>query len=64
MTTPGAHPSPPVGADHGWLDDFSTPDKAPHIAISVDMLDTGIDIPEVVNLVSSNPSAPRPSSGR
>ena len=26
-------------------------DKAPHIAVSVDMLDTGIDIPEVVNLV-------------
>jgi hypothetical protein len=26
-------------------------DKAPHIAISVDMLDTGIDVPEVVNLV-------------
>ncbi|HET6912346.1 MAG TPA: DEAD/DEAH box helicase family protein [Rhodanobacteraceae bacterium] len=25
--------------------------KAPHIAISVDMLDTGIDVPEVVNLV-------------
>jgi type I restriction enzyme R subunit len=25
--------------------------QAPHIAISVDMLDTGIDIPEVVNLV-------------
>lgn len=23
----------------------------PHIAISVDMLDTGIDVPEVVNLV-------------
>jgi len=33
------------------LDDFSTPDKQPHVAISVDMLDTGIDIPEVVNLV-------------
>jgi type I restriction enzyme R subunit len=33
------------------LDDFSQPDKAPHIAISVDMLDTGIDVPEVVNLV-------------
>ncbi len=33
------------------LDDFSNPTKAPHIAISVDMLDTGIDIPEVVNLV-------------
>jgi type I restriction enzyme, R subunit len=30
---------------------FSVKDKAPHIAISVDMLDTGIDIPEVVNLV-------------
>jgi type I restriction enzyme R subunit len=33
------------------LDDFSTPHKPPHIAISVDMLDTGIDIPEIVNLV-------------
>jgi len=33
------------------LDDFSIPDKQPHIAISVDMLDTGIDVPEVVNLV-------------
>jgi type I restriction enzyme R subunit len=33
------------------LDDFSTAEKFPQIAISVDMLDTGIDIPEVVNLV-------------
>lgn len=33
------------------IDDFSSADKEPHIAISVDMLDTGIDIPEVVNLV-------------
>ena len=33
------------------IDDFSNKDKAPHLAISVDMLDTGIDIPEVVNLV-------------
>lgn len=33
------------------IDDFSTPEKSPHIAISVDMLDTGIDIPDVVNLV-------------
>lgn len=33
------------------IDDFSQPEKAPHIAISVDMLDTGIDVPEVVNLV-------------
>jgi len=33
------------------IDDFSNPVKAPHLAISVDMLDTGIDIPDVVNLV-------------
>ncbi len=33
------------------IDDFSNKEKSPHIAISVDMLDTGIDIPEVVNLV-------------
>ncbi len=33
------------------IDDFSIPDKPPHIAISVDMLDTGIDVPEVLNLV-------------
>lgn len=33
------------------IDDFSIKDKAPHIAISVDMRDTGIDVPEVVNLV-------------
>lgn len=33
------------------IDDFSQQEKAPHIAISVDMLDTGIDVPEVVNLV-------------
>lgn len=33
------------------IDNFSHPDKFPHLAISVDMLDTGIDVPEVVNLV-------------
>ncbi len=33
------------------IDDFSDAAKTPHIAISVDMLDTGIDVPEVVNLV-------------
>jgi len=33
------------------IDDFSNVAKPPHIAVSVDMLDTGIDIPEVVNLV-------------
>ncbi|WP_068793505.1 DEAD/DEAH box helicase family protein [Brevibacillus laterosporus] len=33
------------------IDDFKVPDKEPHIAVSVDMLDTGIDVPEIVNLV-------------
>src|SRR5690606_2133986 len=33
------------------IDDFSQPAKRPQIAISVDMLDTGIDVPEVLNLV-------------
>ncbi|MEZ0074382.1 hypothetical protein ABH927_003742 [Planotetraspora sp. GP83] len=57
------------------IDKFSERDKAPHIAISVDMLDTGIDVPEVVNLVfaklvrsktkladdrSGHPALPRP----
>ncbi len=33
------------------IDNFSNKEKMPHLAISVDMLDTGIDVPEVVNLV-------------
>ena len=42
------------------LDDFARKDKAPHIAISVDMLDTGtaplpLDVPEVANLVFFKP---------
>ncbi len=37
------------------IDDFATAEKAPQIAISVDMLDTGIDVPEVVNLVFFKP---------
>lgn len=37
------------------IDDFKTPDSALTIAISVDMLDTGIDVPEVVNLVFAKP---------
>ena len=40
-----------VSYGQSLIDDFSVKDKAPHIAISVDMLDTGIDVPEVVNLV-------------
>lgn len=33
------------------IDEFSDPDKLPQISISVDMLDTGIDVPEILNLV-------------
>ncbi len=33
------------------IDDFKIPDRMPQIAVSVDMMDTGIDVPEVVNLV-------------
>lgn len=33
------------------IDDFKIPEKEPHIAVSVDMMDTGIDVPECVNLV-------------
>ncbi|MCI8403771.1 MAG: DEAD/DEAH box helicase family protein [Clostridia bacterium] len=34
-----------------FIDEFSDLKKLPQIAISVDMLDTGIDVPEVLNLV-------------
>src|SRR5437764_1731063 len=40
-----------TGYAQSLIDNFSQADKAPHIAISVDMLDTGIDVLEVVNLV-------------
>ena len=33
------------------IDEFKKPDKPPFIAVSVDMMDTGIDVPECVNLV-------------
>lgn len=33
------------------MDDFEMKTKLPQIAVSVDMLDTGIDIPEILNLV-------------
>ncbi|MFC3068371.1 type I restriction endonuclease subunit R [Phenylobacterium soli] len=36
---------------HALIEDFEVPEKTPHIAVSVDMLDTGIDIPDVLNLV-------------
>ncbi len=34
---------------------FEQADKLPQIAVSVDMLDTGIDVPEIVNLVFFKP---------
>lgn len=37
------------------IDEFSEADKLPRIAISVDMLDTGIDVPEILNLVFFKP---------
>ena len=37
------------------IDDFKDPNSELTIAISVDMLDTGIDVPEVVNLVFARP---------
>ncbi len=37
------------------IDRFKDPVKLPRIAISVDMLDTGIDVPEIVNLVMFKP---------
>jgi type I restriction enzyme R subunit len=33
------------------IDDFKIAEKKPFIAVSVDMMDTGIDVPECVNLV-------------
>ena len=33
------------------IDDFKKVKKEPHIVVSVDMMDTGIDVPECVNLV-------------
>ncbi|MBU1668172.1 DEAD/DEAH box helicase family protein [bacterium] len=37
------------------LDNFKNPKENPQIAISVDMLDTGIDVPELLNLVFFKP---------
>ena len=43
--------TPNVPYAQSLIDDFSVPDKPPHIAISVDLLDSGIDVAEVCNLV-------------
>lgn len=37
------------------IDEFSTKAKWPQIAVSVDMLDTGVDVPEILNLVFFKP---------
>jgi type I restriction enzyme R subunit len=37
------------------IEKFKTPEQNPQIAVSVDMLDTGIDVPEIVNLVFFKP---------
>ncbi len=37
------------------IDNFGFRDKLPQIAVSVDMLDTGIDVPDVLNLVFFKP---------
>ena len=37
------------------IEEFKKPDSGLNIAVSVDMMDTGIDVPEVVNLVFAKP---------
>ena len=37
------------------IDNFEVRDKLPQIAVSVDMLDTGIDVPDILNLVFFKP---------
>lgn len=44
-----------VKYNNDLIDNFSKKDDFPQIAISVDMLDTGVDVPEVVNLVFFKP---------
>jgi type I restriction enzyme R subunit len=46
---------PRAGTEGGLLDQFKNPHDPLKVAISVDMLDTGVDIPEVVNLVFAKP---------
>ena len=44
-----------VNYPQSLIDSFSDTDKLPQIAVSVDMLDTGIDVPDVLNLVLFKP---------
>ncbi len=43
------------GYKYDLLNQFKSKDKMPQIAVSVDMLDTGIDVPEVANLLFYKP---------
>jgi type I restriction enzyme, R subunit len=43
------------GRDKSKYDDFRTADKLPQIAITEDLLETGVNIPEIVNLVFCKP---------
>src|SRR4030095_8812904 len=46
---------PRAATEGGLLDQYKEPTDPLKVAISVDMLDTGIDVPEVVNLVFAKP---------
>lgn len=46
---------PRANTEGGLLDQFKNPNDPLKVAISVDMLDTGIDVPEIVNLVFAKP---------
>lgn len=47
--------NPRANTEGGLLDQFKDPQDPLKVAISVDMLDTGIDVPEIVNLVFAKP---------
>ena len=47
--------NPRANTEGGLLDQFKDPKDPLRVAISVDMLDTGIDVPEIVNLVFAKP---------
>lgn len=40
-----------VGDANNLIDNFSVRENLPQVAVSVDMLDTGVDVPDVLNLV-------------
>ena len=44
-----------VKYNENLIDHFSVKDDYPQIAVSVDMLDTGVDVPEILNLVFFKP---------